>query len=508
MSPAQTDTAPVPGFDKSPRDQGQPPLRLLIVDDEEIFARALALLLQRRQAEVVVAHDGGAGLRLAQSQPFDVVLLDHVLPDCRGLQLLPSFLSLRPAPLVIVMTAYGTVDDAVEAMRLGAHDYASKGADVRSIVERVQRARRLVAVRRQQPPTQVTEPPLLGRSAAMMEVRHRLQRVAKSPETTVLITGETGTGKELAARTLHALGAVQQPFVAVDCVSLPHTLAESELFGHEKGAYTGAERSRPGRLEAAGQGTVLLDEIGDMDLGLQAKLLRVLESRTITRLGGHQPLPLQARVLAATNTDLAQRVAEGSFRLDLFHRLSVFQVTMPPLRERREDIPLLAQHFIQELAERLGRPPAVLTGPASARLQAYDYPGNVRELRNVLEQALIMVDDEQIDVVHLPDRLAELQGLLPSPKTSDRRPGLLVEFRPGEDSLADVEQRLIAQVMELAQGRISKAAELLGISRFALARRLEKNRQAPRAGPSVSGGAFLAGAVAGSRTTQRRRRQP
>ena len=457
---------------RSPREE----LQVLIIDDEEIFGRSLALLLERRSARVTVALDGASGLRTLQSRPFDMVLLDHVLPDSRGLDLIGSIRAVRPEPLVLMMTAYGTVEDAVEAMRRGAHDYIPKGADVRSIVARVQLARVLVETRRGTTSSAPSLPPLLGMSPAMVEVRHRLARVAQSAETTVLLTGESGTGKELASRTLHMLSPDSEgPFVAVDCVSLPATLAESELFGHERGAFTGAERARPGKLETAKGGTVLLDEIGDMDLGLQAKLLRVLESRSMTRLASQKSIVLEARVVAATNTDLAQRVADGQFRLDLFHRLSVFQIDMPTVRERREDIPLLVEHFIEELAARMERSVCSLDPASRELLESYDYPGNVRELRNILEQALIMCEGTCIKPSHLPDRLHELRGCIPI--TKPRSEGaVILEFVPGQDTLTGLEEQLIERVLDLAGGKISAAAEMLGISRFALARRLSKQR--------------------------------
>ena len=452
------------------------PFNVLIIDDEETLARSLAVLLERRGASVAVASDGASGLRALQARSWDMVLLDHVLPDSRGLDLIPSILAARPEPLVLMMTAYGTVEDAVEAMRRGAHDYIPKSADVRRIVERVQGTRSLIEARRRTVGVDGSQPPLLGVSEAMDEVRHRLERVARSRSTTVLITGESGTGKELAARTLHALGPhADAPFIAVDCVSLPATLAESELFGHERGAFTGAERNRPGKLETAGSGTVLLDEIGDMDLGLQAKLLRVLENRTMTRLGSQKAIPLESRVVAATNTDLSRRVAEGQFRLDLFHRLSVFRLTMPPLRDRREDIPLLIDHFVNELSLRLERPIRTIAPRARELLTSYDYPGNVRELRNILEQALIMCESDQIEPAHLPDRLLELQGCLPSAAAEGEPGAIMMEFVPERDTLADLEERLIAAVLERAEGQITRAARMLGISRFALSRRLEKH---------------------------------
>lgn len=452
-------------------------LRILIIDDEEVFGQSLAVLLERRGATVTVATSSAAGLQALKAHQFDMVLLDHVLPDGHGLDLIPAILASRSEPLVLMMTAYGTVDDAVEAMRRGAHDYIAKSADVRNIVERVQQALGIILLRRRDVSGAGSQPPLLGVSPAMDEIRHRLRQVARSPTTTVLMTGESGTGKELAARTLHILGPQkEEPFIAVDCVAHPATLAESELFGHERGAFTGAERVRLGKLETAGRGTVLLDEVGDLDTGLQAKLVRVLENRMVTHLGGQTPIPIRARVVAATNSDLAGRVANGLFRLDLYHRLSVFQITMPPLRERREDINLLVEHFVNELALRLDCAPLPLNDEANELLRSYDYPGNVRELRNILEQALIMCEGQSIEATHLPERLRELQGVLPTSGSSNDPSSIMLEFVPFQDSLADAEERLIVEVLRRADGQVTKASQMLGISRFALSRRLEKYR--------------------------------
>jgi two-component system response regulator AtoC len=331
--------------------------RTLIIDDEETYARALQRLLGRRGIEADVATTAAEGLLRARRTAYTLVVLDYLLPDGTGLELIAPLRQLRPAPAVLMMTAYGTIENAVEAMRRGATDYVPKSTALGDVVDRVAEAERVARAAQKAPVTPASQAAtqsltqaFLGESAAMKEVRARIHEVAASPDTTVLLHGESGTGKGIAARAIHGLSARSaEPYVAIDCVALPAPLAESELFGHEKGAFTGAERQKPGRLEIAGRGTVLLDEIGDMEWTLQGKLLRVLEERTFERVGGVRPVQLEARVIAASHRDLAQLVSEKKFRLDLFHRLSVFPIVIPPLRQRGEDIVLLGQSLLHRV---------------------------------------------------------------------------------------------------------------------------------------------------------------
>jgi two-component system NtrC family response regulator len=456
----------------------------LIVDDEETYAQSLRRLLKRRGLEADVAGTFAEGLERSRRGRYDLVVLDFMLPDGNGLDLITPIRSLRPAPTVLMMTAYGTIENAVEAMRRGASDYITKSTELPAIVERVvevERLSRLRGERREVPSTPSENPArfsgLLGDSAPVKEARLRIAEVARAPDTTVLLTGESGTGKGVAARAIHALSSrADKPFVAIDCVALPATLAESELFGHEKGAFTGAGERKPGRLEVAGKGTVLLDEVGDMDPMLQGKLLRVLEERTFERVGGVRPIEMGARVISASHRDLGALVEEGRFRLDLFHRLSVFPITIAPLRARGDDVLILAEHFAAEFAERMGKARPALPNETRDILSAYDFPGNVRELKNVIERAVILLDGAELKPTFLPDRLREAprRGPVKIGVTGARSDGLTIEFQPGTDTLDDCERRLLTEALRMAGGKKGKAAQILGISRFALLRRVEK----------------------------------
>ncbi len=388
--------------------------RTLIVDDEETYAASLKRLLGRRGVRADVASTFAEGLALTKKQRYDLVILDHMLPDGNGLDLIPPIRALRPPPTVLMMTAFGTIENAVEAMRRGAADYVTKSTELPAIVERVVEAERVMRARFTAAPA--PEPDLdplqfsglLGESASIKEARRRIAEVARSTDTTVHLTGESGTGKGVAARAIHSLSPrAKDPFVAIDCVALPATLAESELFGHEKGAFTGAVDKKPGKLEIAARGTVLLDEVGDMEPALQGKLLRVLEERTFERVGGVKPIEMGARVISASHRDLGALVEDGRFRLDLYHRLSVFPIAIAPLRARGEDVLLLADYFVTEFATRMQKtivPVAQGSDETRALMLAYDWPGNVRELKNVIERAVILAAAE-ITPELMPERM-------------------------------------------------------------------------------------------------------
>jgi len=478
--------------------------RTLIVDDEETYAQSLRRLLARRGVTAEVAGTFREGLEAARKRRYDLVVLDYMLPDGNGLDLIPPIRALKPPPTVLMMTAFGTIENAVEAMRRGATDYITKSTELPAIVERVLDVAKVARLRAEleggapqsstaaAPPPVAVESPrgsevdaarfpgLLGESEAIKEARQRIAEVARAPDTTVLLTGESGTGKGVAARAIHTLSPrAKEPFVAIDCVALPATLAESELFGHEKGAFTGAGERKPGRLEVAGRGTVLLDEVGDMEPLLQGKLLRVLEERTFERVGGVRPIEMGARVISASHRDLGALVEEGKFRLDLYHRLSVFPITIAPLRARGDDVILLCDHFAVEYAGRLGKQlqrPSETKGELVDILAGYDWPGNVRELKNVIERAVILAQGSSLTPELLPDRMREAPrnrpvklGIAGASST-----GLVMEFRPGTDTLDGFERRLLVEALRMANGKKSKAAEILGISRFALLRRVEK----------------------------------
>ena len=458
--------------------------RTLIVDDEETYAASLKRLLARRGVTAEVAGTAADGLERARKKRYDLVVLDYMLPDGNGLDLIPSIRALRPAPTVLMMTAFGTIDNAVEAMRRGASDYVTKSTELPAIVERIVDAEKVARAKAEvdqsaEDAAVFRSSGLLGDSALIKEARLRIAEVAKAADTTVLLTGESGTGKGVAARAIHALGTRKnEPFVAIDCVALPATLAESELFGHEKGAFTGAEQKKPGKLEIAAGGTVLLDEVGDMDPALQGKLLRVLEDRTFERVGGVKAIEMSARVISASHRDLGALVEAGKFRLDLYHRLSVFPITIAPLRARGDDVLLLAEHFVGEYGSRMGKSLG-LHKETREVLRAYDFPGNVRELKNVIERAVILapVGARELAPELLPDRIREAprhRGPVRLGMTEAQAGGLALEFRPGTDTLDGFERRLLEEALRMAGGKKGKAAEILGISRFALLRRVEK----------------------------------
>jgi two-component system, NtrC family, response regulator AtoC len=456
--------------------------RVLVVDDMELFAQAIARELHGRRIEADLAYTAGRALELCRRTRYDVVLLDHRLPDDDGIRIIPHVRSLQPDCAIIVMTAYGQIASAIQAIRLGAEDYVLKETSIRPIIERIHEVERRREVRDQERGwDEHRKGGLTGKSPAMVAVREQVEKVAAQPDTTVLFTGETGVGKEVAARYLHAVSANPgSPFLSVDCVALPATLVESLLFGHEKGSFTGAHQARKGVFEEAENGTILLDEVGDMDLSLQGKLLRVLESRRFQRVGSVQEYPVKARVVAATNRDLEQMAQQGGFRFDLYQRLAVFPIHIPPLRERDEDILLTARHFLDFFTAKMKLPPEPLSAEVEARLLSYGYPGNVRELKNVIERAVILAGSSRIELHHLPERMMQqrpsfLEG---GPSAPSRG----VDFIPGVDTMETLEEKLIHQALERTGGARTEAAKLLGLSRFQLLRRMQKYGMTPPGG--------------------------
>lgn len=444
---------------------------VLVVDDEDLYCRSVGDELARAGVACQLAGNGVQALEATASCCFDVILLDHRLPDYDGIELIPRLLSRCPGTSLVVMTAYHAIPNAVQAIRSGAEDYVVKEPSVQPLVERVLEVKRRQEVRRSGNQSPEEKPQaLLGSSPAIRRVIEQIEKIAASPDTTVLLTGETGVGKEVCARMLHRLsGKDGAPFVAVDCASLPGNLAESLLFGHQRGAFTGAEQDRAGAMEEAGDGTLLLDEIGELG-ALQSKLLRVLETRVFQRVGSMKPLALRARVVAATNMDLAAKVRTGQFRQDLYQRLCVFPIGVPPLRQRREDVIDLANHFLSLFARRLERRIAPLDGKVAERLLAYDYPGNVRELKNIIERAVILAEGGRIETRHLPQRV-----LNRSTEAAAFTESVPLDFRPGLDTLDDLEKRMIIHALRRSGGVKAAAARLLGLSRFQLMRRMERH---------------------------------
>jgi two-component system response regulator AtoC len=439
--------------------------RVLVIDDEAGLRHTLLLILRDEGYRVTVAEDGESGLRTALAEQPDLILCDIRMPRVGGLDFLQRYLEGGGTGLVIMMSAYGALETAVEAMRRGAYDYISKpfNADevlltLRKAEEREQLRREVARLKREVGEVEGFEG-VVGTSAAMREVMELAMRVAPFPST-VLLTGESGSGKEAVARAVHrASPRRDRGFVAVNCGAIPENLLESELFGHEKGAFTGADRAREGMFEEADGGTLFLDEIGELSVPLQVKLLRVLQERVIRRVGGSGERPVDVRVLAATARDLVEQVKAGKFRDDLFYRINVVQVHIPPLRTRPEDIPLLAEHFLRRHAERLQVPTPGLPRALLPVLAAYSWPGNVRELENVLERALILSGGE-IGVEHLPPHVRTGKQLF---DLRDDDGDLSVKRR-----LPALEKTLIARALERCNGNRTRAAELLDLSVRAL----------------------------------------
>ncbi len=447
--------------------------RILVVDDEPGMRRSLAISLKREGYEVEEAAGGTESLVRLEREIYDLVMTDLKMTPVGGLEVLAAAKKAAPQTEVIVMTAYGSIEAAVEAMRLGAFDFVSKPFQAEEILARVrnalEKARLTTEVRllREDLKTRAGFEQLLGQSPAMQAVLAKAARVAVT-DSTVLITGESGTGKELVARAIHARSLrATKPFVSVNCAAFPEQLLESELFGHIKGAFTGAVASRKGLLEEAHGGTFFFDEVGDTPPGIQAKLLRVLEDRLIRRLGDNRPIRVDVRILAATNRDLAGAIREKAFREDLYYRLNVVALHLPPLRVRREDIPLLAHHFLGVASRRSGKPMKGFSGEALALLQAYDYPGNIRELENAVEQAVAFTTGPVIRPEDLPEVLRS------GPRSKGDGPA------PAAGTLEEMERELILRRIHELNGNLSLAARALGIGRTTLWRKMKAYRIEP-----------------------------
>ena len=439
---------------------------ILVVDNEARMCELLKAMLSTPDTSVEIALDGEEGLEKFRRGSFDVVITDLKMPKKSGLELLEIIKRESPETEVILMTAYATAQTAVDAMKKGAYDYLIKPFDMEELRLKVQRLlekKRLEEENlnlRSQLKRRYRFDNIIGSSGKMQDVFQLVEKVARV-DTTVLIRGESGTGKELIALAIHQNSPrAEHPFVAVNCAAIPENLLESELFGHEKGAFTGADRTKKGRFEIAGEGTIFLDEIGDLSPALQVKLLRVLQNRTFERLGGTKPIPVRARIIAATNRNLEEALKSGEFREDLYYRINVFPIFLPPLRERKEDIPELVDHFVRKFAD--GQ--AVRVSPeAEQLLLRYHWPGNVRELENVIERAVILAGGDVIRPEHLPPHL---QAAEPEPPPA--------EIPEGGIKLEEVERNLIRLALRKAGGNKSKAAALLGITRRRLYSMMER----------------------------------
>ena len=447
--------------------------RVLVVDDERGVRESLRMLLGS-ECTVAEATSVDEGLAALADSPPDLVLLDLVMPGRSGFEFLSGLASVPDPPPVVVLTATRNVATAVEAMKRGAADYVTKPFEiealrikVRQLLARRDLEREVEALRaRVEDGEQVGA--LLGRSGAMREVFRTVRRVASSTAT-VLIRGESGTGKELVAHAIHELSPrAAGPFVALNCAAMPAALIESELFGHERGAFTDARERRVGRFESASGGTLFLDEIGELEPGVQAKFLRALEERRIERLGGSAPIEVDVRVVAATNRDLERDVAAGRFRADLFYRINVVPMELPPLRDRREDVRLLAEHFLAQAREAAGRGPRRFAADALAALERFPWPGNVRELRNTVERAVALCEGDAIELADLPASVVR----------TERIESLREAVRAGrmsfEDAVANFERTLLLEALEETDWNQTRAAERLGTTRRALKLRMDR----------------------------------
>ncbi|EHQ87737.1 sigma-54-dependent transcriptional regulator [Desulfosporosinus youngiae] len=441
--------------------------RILVIDDEERMCWALERALSNEGYQVVTATKGLQGIEMALETEPSTVILDLKMPDIDGIEVLKRLKGINPKIPVIMITAHGTIETAIEAMKIGASDYITKPFKLDELKVQVKQALHLGNLENEVNYLRLElgkkYGKMIGQSEAMKEVALLIQQVAKT-NATVLITGESGTGKEVAAVEIHkASNRAHMPFVAVNCAALPEQLLESELFGHEKGAFTGATNKKKGRFELADKGTILLDEIGDMPINMQVKLLRVLQERCFERVGGTETIQIDVRVIATTNTELSTAISKGTFREDLYYRLNVMQINMPPLRLRKDDIPLLVNHFLGKFDPSRTKK---ISPEAMKILTCYDWPGNIRELQNAIERPLIVCQSNEIQPVHLPKELLES-----TKQTSD----LIINLPEAGFSLEELEKRLIIKALEKHNYNQTKTAKYLGISRPTLLYRINKH---------------------------------
>ena len=444
---------------------------MLVIDDDDSLRRVLEYNLHEAGYRVLTAADGRLGLEQFQSQPVDLVLTDVRMPEMDGHELLTRLKAMQPDLPVIVLTAHGTIDSAVDAIKLGAADYLTKPFSQNQLKASVQKALDVAALTkenrylREVVAERFSFANMIAASRTIRAVTDTAARVAQS-DTTVLLEGESGTGKELLAKAIHFHSdRRRQPFVTVNCAAIPEHLLESELFGHRRGSFTGAVTDKRGKFEAATGGTIFLDEVGELPLLLQVKILRVLQEREIDKIGDTRPTSVDVRVIAATNRDLEKMLADGTFRDDLYYRLAVVPLRVPPLRERTDDIPFLVDHFLAKHTERLGRARPAVDQAVYSAFNHYGWPGNIRELENVVERALVLDKDGTIGLDNLPDRL----------RARERRIGNLPLELPDEGlSLEGVERDLIVAALEKHNWNQTKTASYLDITRSTLLYRMQK----------------------------------
>ncbi|MGA3087712.1 MAG: sigma-54 dependent transcriptional regulator [Terriglobales bacterium] len=486
-------TQNMPAPNQQHRSQDDWRIRLLIVDDEQTIRRLCITVGESLGFSCLEAESGDAALALLEEQPMHMVLTDMVMPHMSGIEFLEQVKRVYPRIEVAVMTGHGSVETAVQAMKLGAYDYIAKPFapldELRLFLRRMADKVRLVEENlylRERSETETSLHGIIGNSPAIQNVLRLISRL-KETRTPVLISGESGTGKELVARALHFRGTLaNRPFVAVDCGSLVPTLIESELFGYEKGAFTGALRSKQGLLQSADTGTIFLDEVGELPLEMQAKILRFLQEKEVRPVGSNQKVKVDVRIMAATNRDLDAEYKKGTFRKDLFFRLNVVTISLPPLRERRSDIPILAAFFLERLAPGRG---VLVSSNAMKALLAYDWPGNVRELENCLERAVALTDQRILEVSDLPPAIASSE--VPDKVRTEAEAGSLeAQAVRANDlratDLEDIERATIERVFSQVKGDKALAGKMLGISRATLYRKLKRYNIGAREDPPPS----------------------
>ncbi len=452
------------------------PKTILVVDDEKLLRWSLRQKLEAAGYHVVEAENGEAAARSFQEDCPDLVTLDIRLPDTNGLKVLLGIKKQSPETPVIMITAYGVVDDAVKALQIGAYDYLEKPINFDRLLHSVRNALETTHLRREVEKNKTEQRStysldrIVGESGAFKEIKKLVSKVADSEATTILIQGESGTGKDLVAKALHFQSRrSRHPFTILNCAAIPEHLLETELFGHERGAFTDAKTMKQGLFELADGGTVFFDEISELPLNLQAKLLRVLEDQTFRRIGGVKDIKTEVRVICASNKDLERMVADGRFRNDLFYRLSIIPIVLPPLRDRKEDIDVLVDHFLQEYNLRFKKSITGVTAAARRVLNRYHWPGNVRELKNAIERALILQDEGLVDIDLLPLRISEF-----SEAGSDLPISGSLAVPAQGINLYDVEKELVRQALIRTRGNQSEASRLLSISRDTLRYKIKK----------------------------------